>query len=62
MDPAPLVIGLGGGALFSLWFLSQDLFRMSFLVHQAELQIMGVLSSLLVFHEICVILVVLTLY
>ena len=45
----------------SMTILSQDLFRMSFLVHQAELQLMGVLSSLF-FHEICVFLIVLTLY
>ena len=30
----------------SMTILSQDLYRMSFLVHQAELQLMGVLSSL----------------
>ena len=33
----------------SMTILSQDLFRKSFLVHQAELQLIGVLSSLLFF-------------
>ena len=40
----------------SMTILSQDL------VHQAELQFMDVLSSLLFFHEIGVILIVITLY
>ena len=38
----------------SMTILSQDLFRMSFLVHQAELQLMGVLSSLLFSWNVCI--------
>ena len=48
-------------AYTSMTILSQDLFRMSFLVHQAELQLM-VFFQPFIFHEICVILIVLTLY
>ena len=35
----------------SMTILSQDLFRMYFLVHQAEKQLMGVLSRLLFFMK-----------
>ena len=35
----------------SMTILSQDLVRMSFLVHQAKLQLLGVLSSLLFFMK-----------